>query len=348
MKEQDATQLERHPKHEEIYKKVQLEESFIDDIERNGIRIPIKITPKGVIISGHRRWKAAQQLGHEEVPVEVQEYESELEEREAIVSLNQQRIKTFSQRMREAIELEEIERKRAKQRQGDRTDVTQNFAASAYGSTREKIGDSQDWSHETYRKAKKVWTAANNGADWLPEHRKEKLRKEIKKIDQGEQSIHGAYKKWQRYKGLGEVITWEEIREVTQPGDDFLVFEIERRYNDQQDKLCEEASWKSNLQTLLKRFHTKDGYTKIQAIQTFSYLLERDGYGSVADEYGGYSMEERKDADRIEELSQDGISPSMIGLTLGVVKGVVRFWMKEENIPVQKKQLPDSIRQRIE
>jgi len=129
----DIEELTRHPLNQDVYGDLTLEPDFIDSIEQHGILEPILIKSDGIIISGHRRYAAALEVGLDEIPVREVSYDSDLEEREAVIHHNKQRTKTFSQKMREAMELEEIERERAKERQGERTDIKQTFASSEFG-----------------------------------------------------------------------------------------------------------------------------------------------------------------------------------------------------------------------
>ena len=46
---------------------------LLEDIREHGIQKPLDVTRDGVILCGHRRWKCAQELGIEEVPVQFQE-----------------------------------------------------------------------------------------------------------------------------------------------------------------------------------------------------------------------------------------------------------------------------------
>ncbi len=69
------------------------------------------------IVSGHRRVRAAIELGFTSVPVEYRAYASEDEELEALLLFNLQRSKTVEMRVREGIQWEEIESKKARERQ---------------------------------------------------------------------------------------------------------------------------------------------------------------------------------------------------------------------------------------
>ena len=194
-----------------------LDESFLSSIREQGVLEPVVIDSEDTIISGHRRVAAAIEVGLEGVPVRIKEFDSELEKREALVHHNRQREKTFSQKMREAEVLEEIERERAQERQGERTDLVENQSQgheddtesdTAYGKTREKVAEEVDiGSGRTYDKAKSVWDAAQKG-DTVAQH-------EVDRIDSDDQSIHGAYEqiKERLNDGDGETTGEEETSE---------------------------------------------------------------------------------------------------------------------------------------
>lgn len=201
-----ADELEAHPLNDEIYDdRHDIDPGLVASIERLGIIEPVVIdtNPNAgnteespTIISGHRRVAAAKEVGLEKILVREDNLESDLERREQLLAYNQDRNKTFSQQMREAEELERIEREQARHRQGMRTDIVENQPRSdqetdppgEFGKSREKVADSVGiGSGRNYAKAKKVWNAAQQG-DTVAKH-------EVNRLDQDNQSIHGAYEK---------------------------------------------------------------------------------------------------------------------------------------------------------
>ena len=64
----DLTPYEHNPRHND-----EAVEAVARSIREFGFRQPIVVDEEGVIIVGHTRWKAARQLGLEEVPVHVAE-----------------------------------------------------------------------------------------------------------------------------------------------------------------------------------------------------------------------------------------------------------------------------------
>jgi len=64
--------LKLHPEAEQIPPMLPDEwRAFRDDIAERGIQVPIEIMPDWTILDGRHRWRAAQELGLEEVPVRV-------------------------------------------------------------------------------------------------------------------------------------------------------------------------------------------------------------------------------------------------------------------------------------
>lgn len=183
--------LQPNPLNDRTYgDRADLEDSFLDSIEQNGIREPLVITPVNLLISGHRRWEAAKELGLETVPVNIREYDTDIDRKEAFIDFNRQREKTFSQRMREAEVLHEIESARARQRQGQRTDLWENVPEGGepeFARTRDVVAEKiKIGSGKTYDYARTVWEAAKDGDPVAIN--------QVDKLDRDNQSISGAYK----------------------------------------------------------------------------------------------------------------------------------------------------------
>ena len=110
--------LRPHPDNQLIYGD-QPDPEFIRSVTDKGILEPLLVTDDDRIISGHRRWRAAQQVGLDQVPVSVFGSQDELLIREALIVANKQRTKTNEQLAREAKALLDIEKERAARRQRD-------------------------------------------------------------------------------------------------------------------------------------------------------------------------------------------------------------------------------------
>ena len=109
----DPHDLKLHPLNSWLYEERE-DPDLLDSIRRFGVLEPLVVNWDGVILSGHRRWKAALKLGFKSVPCVVEEFENE---KVAIVELNRQRIKTPRGICREAQVLRRELEPKAKERQ---------------------------------------------------------------------------------------------------------------------------------------------------------------------------------------------------------------------------------------
>lgn len=179
-------ELKPHPFNDEIYTTQKLDD-LVERIKSEGFKETGRLTikPDGTILSGHRRWEAAKEIGLDTLPVEVVACDSEAEEKRRILIANEYREKTPGEKIREAEAWEELERKKAKDRQGERTDIEENLPESETGQSRDKAAEKVGVSGRTYDKGKEVKEKAEEGDETAQE--------EWGKLESGEQSIHGAY-----------------------------------------------------------------------------------------------------------------------------------------------------------
>jgi len=108
--------LKPHPLNVAIYGDDDYHE-LVDSIKELGVLQALYVTSKNVILSGHRRWRAAMAAGSPNIPVIRMSYTNDLDERQAIIEHNRYRTKNGQQLSNEGNELERIERKKAEQRQ---------------------------------------------------------------------------------------------------------------------------------------------------------------------------------------------------------------------------------------
>ena len=183
--------LQAHQFNREVYNTDATD--LIDRIESQGYEDTfgrVKIKPDGTILSGHRRWKAAQATGIDEIPVEVVDVDGELDERRLILLANEYRDKTPAEKIREGEAWEELEKEKAKERRqatqnNDSGPDPQNFAEQDNGEAKEKAAEKVGASKETLRKGQKIKEKAEEGD--------QTAQKEWEKLESGEQSIHGAH-----------------------------------------------------------------------------------------------------------------------------------------------------------
>lgn len=325
--------LNRHPLNQDVYGDLTLEPDFIESVEQHGVLEPILIKSGDTIISGHRRHAAAIEVDLNEVPIREVSFDSELEEREAVIHHNKQRTKTFSQKMREAMELENIEKERANQRQGARTDIKQTFAASEFGQTRDKVAGDLEMSHETYRQAKKVWQAK--------EEKVEIAVQAVEKIDNGSQSIHGAYKelrRWEQIQELEDAVDWKDIRNS---GTD-TIGQQKGTFTDSKATLSDSNDWTDSLNELIEVYESRWGGYEQGDVFVFSYMLEDAGFAefSGADSEPESFSERKPDHNTLFNLYwEDGRELTELAVRFGVDTALIKYWMHELDIPLRKQDL---------
>ena len=200
--DKNINELYANPINKTIYGDEIISEDFIDNIKKNGVMVPLVIKSNGTIISGHRRWTAAKLLNLLTVPISIKNFNDELDEKQAVIDFNKQREKTFTQKMNEGKEIEDIERIKAKERQStlNNAPLKQTFAEAPVGQTRDivakKIGIGSGFQYE---KAKLIIKKAD--------------KKTIENLDSGEITINQAY---QQARGIA-IETETPIKNVNKP-----------------------------------------------------------------------------------------------------------------------------------
>ncbi|HET7615887.1 MAG TPA: ParB N-terminal domain-containing protein, partial [Bacillales bacterium] len=111
-------------------------DELAQDIETNGLINPPVVTHEYELLAGERRLRACKHLGMQQIEVRVMAAKDESHKKHMEYSENENRKDfTFSERLAAAKELERLEREKAKERQGNRTDkqgdIPQNFAESS-------------------------------------------------------------------------------------------------------------------------------------------------------------------------------------------------------------------------
>jgi len=111
----DINDLQPHPRNVEIYGDEDVT-ALQQSIQESGLIKPLTVNPEYVVISGHRRYRAAQALGYTELPVVVETFASPEAEMERLLRENENRGKTPEQQIREGMTWEPIEKKKADDR----------------------------------------------------------------------------------------------------------------------------------------------------------------------------------------------------------------------------------------
>lgn len=132
-------------------------EELAKDIEQNGLINPPVINKEYTLLAGERRLRACRMLGWEQIPVTMMDTRDAEHELNIEISENDCR-KDFSkaERVDYMYRLMRIEKEKARERQGERTDIQQKFAESDKGQARDKTAAAFGVSGETMRKEMQI------------------------------------------------------------------------------------------------------------------------------------------------------------------------------------------------
>lgn len=127
------------------------------DIEQNGLINPPVVNKEYALLAGERRLRACKLLGWEQIPVTMMDTRDAEHELNIEISENDCR-KDFSkaERVDYMYRLMRIEKEKARERQGTRTDIVQNFAEGDTGKARYKTAAAFGVSGETMRKEMQI------------------------------------------------------------------------------------------------------------------------------------------------------------------------------------------------
>lgn len=103
--------VEPSPENDQVYEPIRQDDpaflALVRDIRVKGILEPIVVSADGYIISGHRRYAAAEFLGIEQIPIRIMPDVSHSQDRQGflqlVASYNKQRVKTTVEAVREGI-----------------------------------------------------------------------------------------------------------------------------------------------------------------------------------------------------------------------------------------------------
>ena len=119
LQQKELRELKINPMSIAIYGENEDVSDLVSSMKEVGQITPLTIKPDGTIISGHRRYKAAQQAGLTFLNVVVVTPIDEVEEELLIISANKQREKTASQVMNEIVRLEALYKIEGRRRQSE-------------------------------------------------------------------------------------------------------------------------------------------------------------------------------------------------------------------------------------
>ena len=186
--------LTPHARNVSIYGASEDVSDLVELIAQSGWVEPLVVTANYVIVSGHRRWKACQILGKDNVPVVFRNFPDEIAILKALLLENASRNKTIEQRIREGMAWESIELELARLRQGTRTDLTnipENFPECSRGDSRDAIAKRIGFSGRSYSKGRNIIECIDSELEEGNEFSAQALRSALSKsIDAAHQLLH--------------------------------------------------------------------------------------------------------------------------------------------------------------
>jgi len=186
--------LKPHSLNSWLYK-TREDSDFLESVRRFGVLEPLVVNRDGVILSGHRRWKAALKLGYKSVPCVVEEFEND---KVAIVELNRQRVKTPREIYREAQVLRrELEPKAKVGR------PPKNLGKFTKINVRDQAAEKVGVSSKTLYMIEKIY----ENEDKIPEV--------VEKLDKSEITVHRAYRALKQAEHRTQP-SWVEVPEAAE------------------------------------------------------------------------------------------------------------------------------------
>lgn len=165
-------------------------EAFKADIDARTMRVPVLLSRDNLLLDGHRRYDAAKALGLKTIPGRILNVRGTSWEDAILDHVNRKHL-TAGQLAAMGTSLERIERERAKDRQGTRTDLGQHLENGSpdveAGRATEKVAEQLGISRKTYEQTRTVLEEGDEETK--------------KKLLAASMSVKAAYKKTQEQQG---------------------------------------------------------------------------------------------------------------------------------------------------
>ncbi|MUV60615.1 ParB/RepB/Spo0J family partition protein [Halobacterium sp. CBA1126] len=373
----DPDNLEPHPYNEWIYRQEDLDEAtrrFVADIDEGGIEQPLVVNEDYEIIDGVRRWMAARKLDLSHVPVEERSYGSKEEERLAILRHNDDRHETSLQKVREGLMYEKLVAPQMQDRieAGDTIDDDDpllDLTEGTNATTREIVADRVGWSGTTYYKARYLWLRSiakddpNDLPDWLtdvvdlselrdiPDEVSAKATKLVQQVGEG-LAVNRAYDRLKDAEELHELesaIDWDTI---DSSGAQRHLQEVESNFKSIKQNVPDSGAWNNVLGQAVEEFRKSAGKSPDEKRRyILSYLLENEDKIDISSDESAEVTglaHRQPPADKLRELYwEEELTITDIAILHGVHPELVKFWMREEEVPLRREDLPKRERERI-
>lgn len=342
-------ELRKHPISKEIYDQTtdDISDRFIQDIEANGVEEPIIINEDDRILDGIRRWMAAKRVDDiDSIECIVRSYE---DEEKAILRLNDDRAETFRQKMEVATRYKEKAEDALRERMelgksldelDPEEDPAQEFAEGENATAMELAADRVGWSDETFRKALKIWTRAEEGAGG-PNDEGNVPYQLVEDINIGNLSITAAHQEfmdWLRGKAGRYRVTWSDYMQASAHDQMFDIYEDNLNAN--LADLDPDDDWRDQIKEL--RQHLEGVIGDLNQIENsdmvFTWHLEKRGYIDLNDEdiAAASLVEKEPDKEELEELYlEEEMTIGQLATYYGVNIELIKAWMRDKQVPIR-------------
>lgn len=335
--------LEPHSFSEQLFDQQTPSDRFIEDISEN-LENPIIIDDQNRIIDGVRRWKAAKELGRDEIEARTKEFDSAEQAKLAILRHDDNREANPAQKIRIGYEYEEQiaplmeERVEAGKPIAEleldidhpAVEIPEDEPVTARGLAANRIG----WSPSKFYQGKRILETADGKRD-VPGEVEELASELMEALADSEESIYAAF------TSLNEAETRQErmdtIRQADLGNPEFK--RAENVFNTAKNTLNPDSGWRDCFADLVDEYSDWGDSATVGEKHVLAYQLT-----AVADPYG--RGDPKPDSDELEnrywgENEQPEHSLTELSIQFGVRENVVRYWLWQDGIDRKRGDLTD-------
>jgi hypothetical protein len=338
--------LEPHSYSEQLFDQQTPSDRFIEDISER-LENPIIIDDQNRIIDGVRRWKAAKELGWDEIEARTQKFDSEEQAELAILRHDDNREANPAQKIQIGYEYKKqiaplIEKRVEAGKPIEELDLDFDLPAveipedeqiTARGLAANRVG----WSESKFYQGKRIFETSEGERD-VPDEVEEAAGELMDDLAEGEESVNSAF------ETLGDV---EKRQERTDPvGQKYLPTDnfarVEKTFDQVENDLDPTSGWKDCFTTLKKEYNGSWGSPTAGQKHVMAYQLAANG---VADPYGR-GDDPKPDSDELEKLywGENGNPEhtlTELSIHFGVREDVIRYWLWQDEIDRKQGDLTD-------
>lgn len=336
----DIDKLEPHPYSEQLFEQQTPSQRFIEDISEK-LENPIIIDDQNQIIDGIRRWKAAQELGWDEIEARKTQYSSPEQKKLAILRHDDNREANPAQKIRIGYEYEQqisplLENrvnagKSLKEMNLDLDLPAAEVPDDENVTAREIAAKRIDWSASKYYQGKRIYTTAK-GFREVTDDVKQKATELMGALSEDRVTVHRAWKelnKQQKRQERTDPVSQEQVNNA-----EFK--QLESQFGQVQDDLDSGSVWKNSFTTLVEHWEDKIGDATEDQKHILAYQIKAN---EIGDPYGRSNP--KMDSEQLEDLywgenGKEEHSLTELSIKSGVREAVVRYWMWQEGVDLKR------------